>query len=48
MTSKNMKKSDIVIVCHCIDYMQLLDIRGELGSKDGDQNVISRTFEYDR
>lgn len=47
MTSKNMKKSDIVIVCQCIDYMQLLDIRGELGSKENDPNVIVWVVVYD-
>lgn len=36
MASQNMKSSDIRIVSYCIDYMQLLDLQGELISKDPD------------
>ena len=39
MINQNMKSSDIRIVCYCLDYMQLLDLQGELIAKENEQNV---------
>ena len=34
-----MKKSDIAIVCQCVEYMQLIDEHAELAVKEAEQNV---------
>ena len=43
MSSLNMKPSDIHIVSHCVDYMQLLDVQGELVQKENDVVRVSLT-----
>ena len=44
MASLNMKPSDIRIVSSCLDYMQILDVQGEISHKD--ENVSFSHFPF--